>query len=195
MESAEDWLVESLRLYQDFHAFDLSGATRVLEWIGDKGVCVAGYESLKKNEILHLTLPLRLSVKENQGLFPERDFKVCHGGFSDTPVFDLKHVPDTRVLVTSGLPGRNLRVWQVPEDSGFDGTVQVYDATSWDGTGSRVEPLFTHRGHIFLEDSQPDAAPLVTTHTWHPHKLRTLLSAASDASLHVWDWAERRAAC
>ena len=23
--------------YQDFHAFDLSGATRVLEWIGDKG--------------------------------------------------------------------------------------------------------------------------------------------------------------
>ena len=30
------------------------------------GVCVAGYESLKKNEILHLLLPLRLSVKENQ---------------------------------------------------------------------------------------------------------------------------------
>lgn len=23
--------------YQDFHAFDLSGATRVLEWIGEKG--------------------------------------------------------------------------------------------------------------------------------------------------------------
>lgn len=30
------------------------------------GVFVAGYESLKKNEILHLVLPLRLSVKENQ---------------------------------------------------------------------------------------------------------------------------------
>lgn len=30
------------------------------------GVFVAGYESLKKNEILHLILPLRLSVKENQ---------------------------------------------------------------------------------------------------------------------------------
>lgn len=83
-------------MYQDFHAFDLSGATRVLEWIEDKGVFVAGYESLKKNEILHLVLPLRLSVKENQGLFPERDFKVCHGGFSDRSVFDLKHVPDTR---------------------------------------------------------------------------------------------------
>lgn len=30
------------------------------------GILVAGYESLKKNEILHLILPLRLSVKENQ---------------------------------------------------------------------------------------------------------------------------------
>ncbi|GAB5572132.1 WD repeat-containing protein 73 [Prionailurus iriomotensis] len=431
MESAEDWLVESLRLYQDFHAFELSEATRVLEWIDDKGdvpylalkemessfsgVCVAGYESLKKNEILHLLLPLRLSVKENQGLFPERDFKVRHGGFSDTSVFDLKHVLDTRLLVTSGLPGCHLHVWQVTEDSdviqavstiavqeeegslwprvaifssmapgvlhgarlrglkvvdletqkttyssgvgdseelsslqvldadtfafccasgrlglvdirqkwapsenagpgpgaaarrwcaevggrrrgpgpsiaslgsdgqlclldprdlchpvssgrcpvsapspapellrvtwapglddclaisgpygaqegayspvihllgadvgreacrergskvapgrlqeelrGFDGTVQVYDATSWDGTGGQVEPVFTHRGHIFLEDNQTDAAPLVTTHTWHPHKPRTLLSAASDASLHVWDWVDHRAAC
>ncbi|VFV40780.1 Hypothetical predicted protein [Lynx pardinus] len=374
MESAEDWLVKSLRLYQDFHAFDLSEATRVLEWIDDKGVCVAGYESLKKNEILHLLLPLRLSVKENQGLFPERDFKVRHGGFSDTSVFDLKHVLDTRLLVTSGLPGCHLHVWQVTEDSdviqavstiavqeeegslwprvavfssmapgvlhgarlrglkvvdletqkttyssgvgdseelsslqvldadtfafccasgrlglvdirqkwapsenagpgpgpgaaarrwcaevggrrrgpgpsiaslgsdgqlclldprdlchpvssgrcpvsapspapellrvtwapglddclaisGFDGTVQVYDATSWDGTGGQIEPVFTHRGHIFLEDNQTDTAPLVTTHTWHPHKPRTLLSAASDASLHVWDWVDHRAAC
>ena len=30
------------------------------------GILVAGYESLKKNEILHLILPLKLSVKENQ---------------------------------------------------------------------------------------------------------------------------------
>uniref|UniRef100_A0A8C3WIT3 WD repeat domain 73 n=1 Tax=Catagonus wagneri TaxID=51154 RepID=A0A8C3WIT3_9CETA len=368
MDPAEDWLVESLRLYQDFHEFDLSGATRVLEWIGDKGILVAGYESLKKNEILHLILPLRLSVKENQGLFPERDFKVRHGGFSDRSVFDLKHVPDTRLLVTSGLPGCSLQVWQVSEDSdvikavgtidvhekeghawprlatfsspapralhgarlsslkvvdleshqstycsgtsddelvsslqvldadtfafcctsgrlglvdtrqkwapsenlgpspgsaggrwcaevggrgpgpriaslgsdgqlclldprdlsqpvssvrcpvstpspdpellrvtwapgldsclaisGFDGTVQVYDVASWNGVGGRVEPLFTHRGHIFLDDSGIDPAPLVTTHTWHPCKPRTLLSAASDASLHVWDWVDPRA--
>nr|XP_006198486.1 WD repeat-containing protein 73 isoform X1 [Vicugna pacos] len=368
MESAEDWLVESLRLYQDFHAFNLSGATQVLEWMGDKGILVAGYESLKKNEILHLILPLRLSVKENQGLFPERDFKVRHGGFSDRSVFALKHVPDTRLLVTSGLPGCYLQVWQVAEDtdvikavstidvhetegslwskvaifssaapgvlhgvrlsslkvvdlesqkttytsgvgdsellsslqvldadtfafcctsgrlglvdtrqkwapaeylgpspgsaggrwcaeaggrgpgpsiaslgsdgqlclldprdlchpvssvqcpvstpspdpellqvtwapgldhclaiSGFDGMVQVYDVTSWDGMQGRVDPLFTHRGHIFLDDNGADTAPLVTTHTWHPDKPRTLLSAASDASLHVWDWVDLRA--
>ncbi|XP_004370868.1 WD repeat-containing protein 73 [Trichechus manatus latirostris] len=372
MEASEDWLVKSLRLYGDFHAFDLSGATRVLEWIDDKGVFVAGYESLKKNEILHLILPLRLSVKENQGLFPERDFKVCHGGFSDKPVFDLKHVPETRLLVTSGRPGCSLQVWQIAEDSdvikavstiavheeegslwprmavffsvapevlhgtrlsslritdlesqkttytsgvgdsevlsslqvlgadtfafcctsgrlglvdirqkwapsenlgsgprsgggrwcaevrgmgqypgpsiaslgsngqlclldprdlchpvssvqcpvstpspdsellrvtwapildnclaisGFDGTVQIYDVTSWSGVGSQVEPLFTHRGHIFLDANELDTAPLVTTHTWHPCKPRTLLSAANDASLHVWDWVDLRASC
>ncbi|XP_004479669.1 WD repeat-containing protein 73 [Dasypus novemcinctus] len=370
MEAAEDWLVESLHLYQDFHAFDLSGATRVLEWIGDKGVFVAGYERLKKNEILHLILPLRLSVKENQGLFPERDFKVCHGGFSDGPIFDLKHVPNTRLLVTSGLPGCSLQVWQISEDSdvikavstiaahekegslwprvavfssvaprvlhgvrlssltitdlesqktmyssgisdseelsslqvldtdifafcctsgrlglvdirqkwapsenvgpnpgsaggrwcaevrgkgqapgpsiaslgsqghlrlldprdlchpvrsvqcpvsmpspdpellrvtwapvldnclaisGFDGTVQIYDVTSWDVTGSQVEPLFTHKGHIFLDGSGLDTPSPVTTHIWHPCKPRTLLSAASDASLQVWDWVDLRA--
>ncbi|XP_016072641.1 PREDICTED: WD repeat-containing protein 73 [Miniopterus natalensis] len=370
MDPAEDWLVESLRLYQDFHAFDLSGATRVLEWVGDKGVFVAGYENLKKNEILHLILPPRLCVKENQGLFPERDFKVRHGGFSDRSVFDLKHVPDTRLLVTSGLPGCYLQVWQVAEDSdvieavstvavhekegslwprlaifssmapgvlhgvrlsglkvvdlesqkttyasgvsdsaelsslqvldadtfafcctsgrlglvdtrqqwapsetvspspgsgggrwcaevrgkgqgpgpniaslcsegqlclldprdlchpvssvqcpvstpspdpqllrvtwapgldnclaisGFGGTVQVYDVTSWGGLEGQVEPLFTHKGHIFLDGNGTGTAPLVTTHTWHPHKPRTLLSAASDASLHVWDWVDLRA--
>ena len=74
--------------------------------------------------------------------------------------------------------------------SGFDGTVQVYDVTSWAGVGRQVEPLFTHRGHIFLDDSGMDPAPLVTTHTWHPYKPRTVLSAASDASLHVWDWVD-----
>lgn len=77
--------------------------------------------------------------------------------------------------------------------SGFDGTVQIYDATSWGGPGGQVEPLFTHRGHIFLEGSSADTAPLVTTHTWHPRKPRTLLSAASDASLQVWDWVDPRA--
>ncbi|XP_066095829.1 WD repeat-containing protein 73 isoform X2 [Saccopteryx bilineata] len=345
--------------------------TKVRRWNRTQaGVCVAGYESLKKNEILHLMLPLRLSVKENQGLFPERDFKVRHGGFSDKSVFDLKHVPDTRLLVTSGLPGCYLQVWQIAEDSdvikavstiavhekegslwprvaifssvvpgvlngvrlsdlkvvdlesqkttylsgvsdseelsslqvldadtfafccpsgrlgvvdirqkwaplenvspspgsgggrwcaevrgkrqgpgpniaslcsdghlclldvrdlchpvssvqcpvstpspdpellrvtwapgldsclaisGFDGTVQVYDAMSWDGMEGQVEPFFTHRGHIFLDGNGTNTAPLVTTHTWHPHKPRTLLSAANDASLHVWDWVDFRA--
>ncbi|NWH19716.1 WDR73 protein, partial [Grus americana] len=52
------------------------------------------------------------------GLCPERDFKVECGGFSNRPVYSLKHVPDTSLLVTSGPPDSSLQVWQVSaEDS------------------------------------------------------------------------------
>lgn len=79
--------------------------------------------------------------------------------------------------------------------SGFDGTVQVHDVTSWAAAGNQVEPHFTHSGHLFLDGNGAGPAPLVTTHTWHPCKPRTLLSAASDASLHVWDWVAPEASC
>ncbi|XP_075775727.1 integrator complex assembly factor WDR73 isoform X1 [Pelodiscus sinensis] len=92
----DDWLLESLRLYQDLHVFELQEPTRVIEWIGEKSVCVAGYENARRNEILQLLLPQKLCVKEKQGLCPERDFKVEQGGFSDRPVYSLQHVPDTR---------------------------------------------------------------------------------------------------
>ncbi|NXS59724.1 WDR73 protein, partial [Brachypteracias leptosomus] len=53
-----------------------------------------------------------------QGLFSERDFKVECGGFSNHPVYSLKHVPDTSLLVTSGPPDSSLQVWQLSgEDS------------------------------------------------------------------------------
>ncbi|XP_074090029.1 integrator complex assembly factor WDR73 [Macrotis lagotis] len=366
MDAAADWLVDSLRLYRDLHAFELPGPTRVVEWTDNQGVYVAGCESQKRNEVLHLLLPPKLSA-ENQGLCPERDFRVKHGGFSDKPVYNLKHVPETRLLVTSGLPGNSLQIWQVEEDSdmikavstialhgaksnlwpkidvvisevpkvlhgsrvsdlditelesqktlclsggndneeeisslqvldadtfffcsasgqlglvdirqklgdskrtasspgpggewwcasvqtsgkgsgliaslsssgqlqltdlrdldhpvttvqcpvsmpspdwgllrvtwapslegclaisGFDGTVQIYDTTSWERNGSHVEPIFIHKGHLFMDGTERDMLSLVTTHSWHPSKPRTLLSAAADASLHVWDWVD-----
>lgn len=84
-------------------------------------VCVAGYSS-SKNELLELRLPPRLLADANkvksptsetsvvyqhensietgvccvQGLCAERDFKVVHGGLTDTPVCCLKHIPGTR---------------------------------------------------------------------------------------------------
>ncbi|XP_072476064.1 WD repeat-containing protein 73 isoform X1 [Notamacropus eugenii] len=116
MEEAADWLVDSLRLYRDLHAFELPGPTRVLEWTDNQGVYVAGCESQKRNEVLHLLLPPKLCA-ENQGLCPERDFRMKHGGFSDKPVYNLKHIPETRLLVTSGPPDSSLQVWQVAEDS------------------------------------------------------------------------------
>ncbi|KAM9173232.1 integrator complex assembly factor WDR73 [Pangshura tecta] len=370
-ESAEAWLVESLRLYNDLHVFELQEPTRVIEWIGEKSVCVAGYENSRRNEILQLLLPQKLCVKEKQGLCPERDFKVERGGFSDRPVYSLRHVPDTSLLVTSGPPDSSLQVWQLAAEdtdviksvstiptgndgkkpwakiattlartpcvlhgsrvnnvqiteieskkniytaasgfsdevsglefldcntwlaccvkgqlcladirqpqsprgdmsvpsalsgeqwcmgvnsglrgsdvnaptiarlssggqltltdlrnipkplksarckvsaasqsteflciswapvlegcltvSGFNGTVHIYDTRSWPVSGGEAESLFSHKGHIFSGMENGGDFPLVTAHAWHPWKPRMLLSAASDGSLHVWDWAE-----
>ncbi|XP_029817322.1 WD repeat-containing protein 73, partial [Manacus vitellinus] len=80
--------------------------------------CVAGYGQSGGNEILQLIPPPALQAKEAQGLCPERDFKVECGGFSKRPVYSLKPVPDTSLLVTSGPPDSSLQVWQVSaEDS------------------------------------------------------------------------------
>ncbi|KAJ6664775.1 hypothetical protein lerEdw1_005747 [Lerista edwardsae] len=379
-EAAEAWLLDSLRLYNDLHVFELQQPTRVLEWTGGRSVCVAGYGSTQRNEILQLRLPQKLFAKKNQGLCPERDFKVRRGGFSDRPVYSLKHVPETSLLVTSGPLDDALQVWGMEQDgtdliqplstiptskggegawarlastcskpawvlhgmcmgdiqvteveskktvfraasadtdeatslefldpavalacshkgrllladvrqppslqdaveeapvppalggerwcagvrrglqaavggerlvarlssggsvvltdlrnttgpvkaarcwtppsgphsaaflavslaplladcvavSGFDGTVRVYDTHGWDPSGQPAEPAFVHQGHVFSGVAEGgDPPPLVTAHTWHCEKPRTLLSAASDGSLHAWDWAEPPAA-
>ncbi|NXD85331.1 WDR73 protein, partial [Halcyon senegalensis] len=339
-------------------------------------ICVAGYGQSGGNEILQLLPPPTLQVKETQGLFSERDFKVECGGFSNRPVYSLKYVPNTSLLVTSGPPDSSLQVWQVsaedsdvikcvsaiatetgtgqpwakiatasatapwvlhgsrldsiqitevesrkniymgasrtseelsgldfldyntllfccakgqlcladvrqpqspleaasvpsaPGDehwcmgvgrrapgsdsccqpvarlssgghltltdvrktleplasakcrvpssssgaeflcvswapaleghlaiSGFDGTVHVYDTQSWDSSGREAEPVFVHKGHMFGGAGSSGDPPLVTAHTWHPQKPRTLLSAASDGSLHVWDWVQSCGKC
>ncbi|KAM6145139.1 integrator complex assembly factor WDR73 [Phoenicopterus ruber ruber] len=375
-EEADEWLLQSLRLYEDLHTFELQAPTRVIEWARGNRVCVAGYGQSGGNEILQLLPPPTLQVKETQGLCPERDFKVECGGFSNRPVYSLKHVPDTSLLVTSGPPDSSLQVWQVSADdsdviksvsaiptengteqpwakiatisarapwvlhgsrlnsvqitevesrknvymaasrngeelsglafldgssfllcsskgqlcladvrqppspleaasvpsaprgerwcmgvgrgppgsgsgsqavarlssgghltltdvrktaeplasakcrvpspgagaeflcvswapalegclavSGFDGTVHVYDARSWDGSGREAEPIFVHKGHAFGGWEGGGGPPLVTVHTWHPQKPRTLLSAASDGSLHVWDWVQPCESC
>ncbi|XP_064361330.1 WD repeat-containing protein 73 isoform X2 [Dromaius novaehollandiae] len=320
--AAEDeWLLESLRLYEALHTFELQAPTRVIEWARGSRVCVAGYGHSGGNEILQLLPPPTLQVKETQGLCPERDFKVECGGFSNRPVYSLKHVPDTSLLVTSGPPDSSLQVWQVSAEdsasrnseelsdvafldcntlliccvkgqlcladirqpqspleaasvpsapcgerwcmgvgrgpqgsdssshpvarlssggqltltdvrktseslasakcrvsspspsaeflcvswapalegcvavSGFDGTVHVYETQSWDSSGREAEPLFVHKGHAFSGLDGGEGPPLVTVHTWHPQKPRTLLSAARDGSLHVWDWVQSRGSC
>ncbi|XP_063162083.1 WD repeat-containing protein 73 [Candoia aspera] len=369
----EAWLMESLRLYNDLHLFELPRPTRVIEWTEDQCICVAGYGNKGRNEILQLLLPLRLLAKQNKGLCPERDFKVQRGGMCDRPVYRLKHVPETSLLVTSGPPDTALQVWCVEPDetdmikllsivsptkteecswsriatgcatparvlhglrmcnlqmteiesgqslfvaasaspdeiatldfldkatavvcsakgqlfladvrqpqgllraveeaqppwapgegmswcagvgpgemplvarlssgglvvltdirrsssplkmarccvptpalsgadflsislapvlgdclavSGFDGTVQVYDTHGWDSSGQEAKPVFIHKGHTFGTPGKDGGSPVVTTHSWHPWKPQTLLSAASDGSLHVWDWSDPRA--
>ncbi|XP_029307728.1 integrator complex assembly factor WDR73 [Cottoperca gobio] len=71
--------------------------------------------------------------------------------------------------------------------SGFSGALQIYNTSVWRTELQEAQPLFEHRGHAV--SSQSDV--FVTAHIWHPERPRTLLSAASDGSVHVWDWVER----
>ncbi|KAI9999770.1 hypothetical protein NQD34_011613 [Periophthalmus magnuspinnatus] len=335
--------------YTDLHVYQLEHATRVLEWTSGRTVCVAGFSS-SKNEILELSLPLRLLAEQNKGLCAERDFKVVHGGFSEAPIHSLKHIPGTRldeqdkltlnvslwledrsraeergeaewgrgrkmaappsrcsepkilhgattndvqltdinttkqlyriqacavseplsclqflsegVFVCGSVNGSVLEVDSrspapptchpapLPSDStawsmdvcggglvvrsrasghtvvsdlrkmdsrlaqaqvtasngknrgslnvtwapalqhhialsGVNGLVQIYNTSLW---GAELQPAhaqFEHRGHV-VSSHEDDV--ITTSHAWHPERPRTLLSAASDASVHVWDW-------
>ncbi|XP_053333985.1 WD repeat-containing protein 73 [Clarias gariepinus] len=368
-DEAEDWFMQSLTLYKDLHVFQLEHPTKTIEWTGEKSICVAGYSDSEKNEILELLLPLKLYAKENQGLCPERDFKLQRGGFSDEPVECLRRIFGKRCVVTSGRHNSNLQVWDIGEDnsdvirrtgiincspasattrklasgftevpsvlhgsticdvqqtevasgrtlyavetdssdvvsglqfvnantfaicatngtlymgdsrdpkihdyalskttagshwafglrtsdpqndaasctvvrlsssgqiimsdlrnlntptgqaqlnlkqndssnelltvtwapalgnhlavSGFDGLVQIYDTRSWSMESEPPQPIFVHQGHELSCEEKTDATLVVTTHVWHPWRPRTLLSAASDGSVHVWDWVDK----
>uniref|UniRef100_A0A3Q2QQK9 WD repeat domain 73 n=1 Tax=Fundulus heteroclitus TaxID=8078 RepID=A0A3Q2QQK9_FUNHE len=78
--------------------------------------------------------------------------------------------------------------------SGFGGLVQIYDTAGWRTAPQDARPLFQHRGHVVPSRRHDDSDPAsVTVHAWHPERPRTLLSAASDGSVHVWDWVEPEA--
>ncbi|XP_054476899.1 WD repeat-containing protein 73 [Anoplopoma fimbria] len=76
--------------------------------------------------------------------------------------------------------------------SGFSGSVQIYNTSLWTTAPQQeVHPLFEHRGHAVSSQSGDDV--FITAHVWHPDRPRTLLSAASDGSVHVWDWVDQSA--
>ncbi|XP_021474355.2 WD repeat-containing protein 73 [Oncorhynchus mykiss] len=368
----DDWFIESLKIYNNIHEYQLEHPTRVIEWTSEKTICVAGYSS-DKNEILELLLPLKLFSDDNQGLCAERDFKVVHGGFSVGSIHCLKHIPGTRCVVTNDGFNSNLQVWDVGGDdcdvikrtgvlqlksassdkgvkiapgltggpcvlhgsqisdiqlteltsgkplyslgkdipdllsslqfvsgsvflacacngdlyvgdtrkpsalqnnpaggregvhwcmgvktdlfssdpsscsvarlssacqvvvsdlrdlraplcqaqlhvqrkttsddfmkvtwapaldnclavSGFDGMVQIYDTASWRPELMEFQPLFIHQGHMMSDDQFDTSSAVVTTHVWHPSRPRTVLSAAVDGSVHVWDWVDKATA-
>ncbi|KAI7796022.1 WD repeat-containing protein 73 [Triplophysa rosa] len=114
-DEADDWFIDSLNTYKDLHVFQLEHPTKVIEWTGDKRICVAGYTGAR-SEILELLLPLKLYAGDNQGLCAERDFKVQHGGFSEEPVECLIHIPETRFVVTSGGSSPALQIWDIGGD-------------------------------------------------------------------------------
>lgn len=77
---------------------------------------------------------------------------------------------------------------------GFDGMVQIYNTASWRPELVEFQPLFVHRGHMMSDDQFDTSSAVVTTHVWHPSRPRTVLSAAVDGSVHVWDWVDKATA-
>ncbi|CAN0173528.1 unnamed protein product [Lampetra planeri] len=135
---ADAWLLESILAYKELHMFDLQEPTRTIEWVDDNSVCVAGFNSEKKNEILELGLPQKLLPKEKQGMCPERDFKVVHGGFSNRPVYRLESIRGTSLLLSSGPTDNSIQLWQ----RGGDDTDVVRNVGEIHN--SRREPQWSH---------------------------------------------------
>ncbi|KAK2909671.1 WD repeat-containing protein 73 isoform X2 [Channa argus] len=74
--------------------------------------------------------------------------------------------------------------------SGLSGAVQIYDTSLWKMEPQEAQLLFEHRGHVVSSQTQNHHDVFITSHVWHPVRPRTLLSAASDGSVHVWDWVD-----
>lgn len=73
--------------------------------------------------------------------------------------------------------------------SGLNGLVEIYDTSLWRPESGEAQPLFVHQGHVTSCAPRSDISPpVVTSHAWHPRRPRTMLSAASDGSVQVWDW-------
>ncbi|XP_056118940.1 WD repeat-containing protein 73 [Rhinichthys klamathensis goyatoka] len=142
-DEADDWFMESLNTYKDLHVFQLEHPTKVIEWTGDKSICVAGYNGAK-SEILELLLPLKLYAGDNQGLCAERDFKVQRGGFSEEPFECLIHIPGTRCVVTSGSSSSTLQIWDIGgDDSDVIKRTGVINLKSTSAKGIKIAPGLT----------------------------------------------------
>uniref|UniRef100_A0A8C8C8D2 WD repeat domain 73 n=1 Tax=Oncorhynchus tshawytscha TaxID=74940 RepID=A0A8C8C8D2_ONCTS len=78
--------------------------------------------------------------------------------------------------------------------SGFDGMVEIYNTASWRPELVEFQLIFVHRGHTMSEDQFDTSSAVVTTHVWHPSRPKTVLSAAVDGSVHLWDWVDKATA-
>ena len=70
--------------------------------------------------------------------------------------------------------------------TGFDGNVYIFKrkVSSQD---ENAEPLFKHEGHVMNQDDQSNPL-LVVKHLWHPWQQDLVMSAATDGSLHAWQY-------
>ena len=70
--------------------------------------------------------------------------------------------------------------------AGFDGNVYIFNRTV-SNPKETAEPLFQHEGHVMNQENQSDPL-LVVKHLWHPWQQDLVMSAATDGSLHAWQY-------
>ena len=51
-----------------------------------------------------------------------------------------------------------------------------------------MKPTFIHKGHEVCLDEDYTGILTVLHHAWHPSQTQLVLSAASDGSLHAWNY-------
>lgn len=78
--------------------------------------------------------------------------------------------------------------------SGFDGNIYIYETSKWPESNSGcpvVKPSFVHRGHEVCLEEDFKGTLTVLHHSWHLSQSTLILSAASDGSLHAWNYSEQ----
>ena len=67
----------------------------------------------------------------------------------------------------------------------------IYETLEWSQKESNcpvVKPTFVHKGHEVCLDEDYTGILTVLHHSWHPSQTQLVLSAASDGSLHAWNY-------
>ncbi|KAK3596714.1 hypothetical protein CHS0354_025011 [Potamilus streckersoni] len=73
--------------------------------------------------------------------------------------------------------------------SGFDSEVDIFCFDSFKNSDeNKIGPVFTHEGHVTTCEEPIASDFTVTSHLQHPFQASLILSAASDGSLHAWEY-------
>ncbi|XP_033760605.1 WD repeat-containing protein 73-like [Pecten maximus] len=102
MVDDDDWLFDSIALYQNLFMYDLQHGITDMDWTDGNNVCIATSNG-KKHELAELHLPEKLlkTSQEEAGLIKNRDFHMNAGCYCPDQIACLRHVPNSRVVATS----------------------------------------------------------------------------------------------
>ncbi|XP_069103924.1 WD repeat-containing protein 73-like [Argopecten irradians] len=118
VDDADDWLFDSISLYQNLFMYDLQHGITAMNWTDEKNVCIATSHG-KKHELAELRLPEKLlqTRQEEAGLIKNRDFSMNAGCYCPHQIRCLSSVPNSRVVATSpNTEACTIQFWQLGSD-------------------------------------------------------------------------------